>query len=88
MTMSTVEAAPVPKVHEMAVMGKEGDTKITWSHDNEHEVENARRSFDYFREQGFTAFRADGPDGGVGETMHEFDPNAEQVVFIPPMQAG
>ncbi len=85
MTMSVENA---PKVHEMAVMGKEGDTKITWSHDNEHEVANAQRSFDYLREQGFTAFRADGADGGVGETLHTFDPTVEQVVFIPPMQAG
>lgn len=86
MDTTTVETSS--KRHEMAVMGKEGDTKIVWSHDNTHEVENARRSFTYFQEQGFTAFRIEGDDGGQGAQMHDFDPTAEMVVFIPGMQAG
>lgn len=90
MTMSTdpqIQSAG-PKVHEMAVMGKEGDTKVTWSRENEVEIENARRSFEYFMSQGFAAFRIEGDDGGQGEQVREFDPNHEMIVFIPPMQGG
>jgi hypothetical protein len=85
MTMSVETPS---RIHEMAVMGKEGDTKITWSADNEHEVENARRSFDYFRSQGFAAFRVEGDDGAQGELIREFDSEIGVIVFIPPMQGG
>lgn len=89
MTTQAEAAAPTPASSgEMAVMGKEGDTKIIWSADNEHEVENARRSFDYFRSQGFTAFRVEGADGAQGELIREFDPALSQIIFIPQMQGG
>jgi hypothetical protein len=74
--------------HEIAVLDSSGDSKITWSLNDEIAIENARRSFDYFREQGYTAFRVDGDEGGLGGLMNEFDPTAEQVVFVPPMVAG
>lgn len=89
MTMAAnLEQMAASDAHELSIMDGSGDSKITWTAGDEIAIENARRSFAYFQEQGYTAFRVDGPDGGIGEPMTEFDPSAEQVVFIPPMQAG
>lgn len=60
---------------ELAVMGREGDTKIIWDTDNEDEVESAERSFDDLIDKHFVAF-AVGARGKKGEQIKEFDPDA------------
>lgn len=71
----------------MAIMGKEGDTKMTWSPDNPAEVEEARRSFDNLKRKGYQAFRTT-RDGAKGEQIHAFDPNAAAIILAPQMQGG
>lgn len=77
---------------EMAVMGREGDTKFTWSRDNPDEVENARQTFNqYVREKKYAAFKVrmvKGSAGEKGEQVREFDPDAEAYIFVPPMRGG
>jgi hypothetical protein len=73
---------------EMAVMGKDGDTKLLWDRRNPDEVENARRSFDDLRKKGYLAFRVTGTDGEKGEQMTAFDPEAERMIMIPAMRGG
>jgi hypothetical protein len=73
---------------EMAVMGREGDTKITWDAANRDEVEMARDQFNAYTKRGFTAFRTQGPDGGQGEQMKTFDPKAERIIFVPRLVGG
>lgn len=73
---------------EMAVMGREGDTKIMWSRDNPVEVDNARAAFAKFKKEGFAAFKCRGKDGERGEQVDEFDPAAERYIFVPPMRGG
>lgn len=71
----------------MAVMGSGGDIKKIWNKSNEDEVEDARRTFYDMRRKGYLAFRAN-KDGGRGEQIREFDPDAEQMIMVPPMQGG
>lgn len=73
--------------HSMAIMGKEGDTKIMWSADRPEEVENARNSFNALREKRYLAFRVN-EKGDKGEQMKEFDPKAEKIILVPPMAGG
>ncbi len=50
---------------EMAILGRDGDTKVIWDPDNEDEVEAAQEQFDSLTEKGFTAFsvKKDGEKG-------------------------
>jgi hypothetical protein len=72
---------------EMAVLCREGDTKILWDPEVQVEVDYARTSFEHFVSIGYAPFRMNG-DGSTGERMREFDPSAVQIVFVPPLQGG
>ena len=71
----------------LAVMGREGDTKVEWNPDNEAEVTAARNTFDLLRGKGYAAFRVSGRSN-KGEQIRVFDPEAEKIILAPPMQGG
>lgn len=71
----------------MAILGSEGDTKKIWDKNNEDEVEDARASFDRLRKKGYLAFHVN-KKGDKGEQMKSFDPDAERMIMVPPMQGG
>ena len=73
--------------HMLSVMGREGDVKTIWNKSNTDETEHAKKTFDEMKAKGFMAYRVRG-DGGKGEAMTEFDPNAEKMIMSPPMQGG
>lgn len=87
MEMQTNESAK-PKLGEMAVMGKEGDTKIIWDKSKKVEVDNAKASFDRLIKEGYSAYSVSGEKGDKDKQVREFDPNAERYIFVPPVQAG
>ncbi len=89
MDMDTIENLDLkPGQSVMAVMDKSGDTKTIWDRGNAVEVEAARAQFKIFRDKGYTAFKVVGTEGTKGEKMHDFDPDAERIIFAPPMVAG
>ncbi len=69
-------------------MDRSGDTKIIWSRSNEDEIENAREQFKRLKKKGFAAFSVTGKDGEKGEQVHEFDPKAERLIFVPALVGG
>lgn len=73
---------------EMAIMGKEGDTKIMWDKSKRVEVDNAKATFERLVKEGYSVFRVAGKEGDKGEQIREFDPDAERLIFVPPLQAG
>lgn len=77
----------VEVIGEMRVMGRKGDTRIIWDPDNEHEVAQARKTFDDLRKKRFVAFKV-GSGGKKGEQVTEFDPSAEKLILAPPMAGG
>jgi hypothetical protein len=85
-TIEEIELKPGQRV--MAVMDKTGDTKIIWSKDNADEIDNAKATFDRLTKKGHVAFSVKGKDGQKGEKLHAFDPDAERIIFTPPMVAG
>ncbi len=78
----------MPDDIEIAVMGKEGDVKTIWNPKNADEVENARKTFNDMKKKGYLAFKVT-TDGGQGEQMTTFDPEAaKMILMIPQMQGG
>jgi hypothetical protein len=78
------------KEHSMghlAVMGKEGDTKVIWAAANQAEVDTAKRTFDDLKKKGYAAFSVN-PNGSQGAKIDTFDPQAEAIIMVPPMQGG
>ncbi len=80
--------------HALAVMGEPGDTKHIWDKRNEAEVEAARTLFNKLTKKkteggaGYLAFHVTGKEGDKGEQMTKFDPEAERMILVPPMQGG
>lgn len=75
------------EMSEMRVMGKQGDTKILWSADNDAEVKAAREHFNSLRAKGMLAFSVK-RNGDKGEQITEFDPNAEKIIMAPQIRGG
>lgn len=73
---------------EIAVMGREGDVKTIWNPRNADETENARKTFTDMRAKGYLAFKVK-EDGGQGEQMTAFEPEAaKMILMIPAFQGG
>lgn len=72
---------------EMRVLGKEGDTKVTWDADNWEEVEAAEATFDRLTKKGYRAFSVK-KSGDKGSIVTKFDPEAEKIILIPPIVGG
>ena len=71
----------------MAIMGKEGDLKVSWNPDNKKEVEAAEKQFADLKKQGFKPFRMY-DDGKKGDELQKFDKWAEKNLFLTPMTGG
>ncbi len=81
-----VELGPTQSV--MAVINESGDKKTIWDRNDEVEVEAARKEFNHFRAKGYMAYKVEGKDGKKGTVLHEFDPEAERMIFCPAMKGG
>lgn len=78
----------IPFTGEMAIMGREGDTKVLWDKTKPIEVEVAKITFDKLIKDGYSAYAVSDTGDKKGSPVREFDSNAERLIFIPPMQAG
>jgi len=73
--------------NEMEVLDPTGHTRTTWDSDSPAEVAAARSHFDELTGKGFKAFRVK-KDGSEGEPMKKFDPEAEKMILVPPVEGG
>lgn len=77
----------------MSIMGRTGDTKVTWDSEIPAEVEAAREAFKTYMDKGFMAYRVKGliaeeTRGRKGEQILDFDPEDETIIFVPPIAGG
>lgn len=77
--------------HSIAVMGRNGDTKVLWDTETDTEearaaVAEAERLFAEHTAKGAAAFKQTGD--GQHERIDTFDPNAESIVIVPRMMGG
>jgi hypothetical protein len=68
----------------MRVMtAKDGDKRIVWDNRDLAQIQDAKFMFDECVEKGLVPYRV-GLDGkATAEVMDEFDPDAEEVIFLP-----
>jgi len=72
---------------EMAVLGKEGDTKFMWDPKVDFEVDDARARFDKYIKEGYLAFHVD-KEGNKAKPMKKFDPKAGKIILTPAPTGG
>ena len=72
---------------EMKIKDWGGSRIIEWSLDNREQVHNARNTFEQMTKKGFKAVRMENADGN-GTVIKSFDPEAKQILFVPPIYGG
>lgn len=72
----------------MHTLDKTGDSRTIWDKSNPDEVEVARQQFDTFKRKGYMAYSVKGAKGEKNEQMHEFDQDAERIIFTKPIAGG
>lgn len=83
--MATTEVTP--EVGELSYLSAEGDTIVKWNRANLAEVEAARTMFNTLRGKSYAAFKMRSDDT-KGSQIDVFDPGAERILMVPPMQGG
>lgn len=62
---------------------KDGDKRVVWDSRDFAQINDAKRMFDELAASGLVPYRV-GTDGkATSEVMDEFDPAAEEVIFLP-----
>ena len=78
-------------IHELEILDVTGHTTKKWDTANKAEMEIVQRLFSDLTSKGYKAFSV---DKGGGNTATEskpkktFDPKAEKMLLVPPIQAG
>lgn len=72
----------------LCVPTEDGDTRLMWDSRNDAEVDAAQIMFDSLRHQGFAVYKAKKGGQSKGEVLAEFDPKAERLVAMMPLQGG
>lgn len=67
----------------MRIMNSTGDDRIAWNKLNITEINKAKEAFDKFVEEGLVPYRVGTNGKPSSEVMDEFDPAAEEVIFMP-----
>lgn len=75
---------------DLRVLSWRGDTKITWRPDAPEEVRIAEAAFvGAMSVEGTRAYRLEGALGRKrGQEITTFEPGAERILLVPPMQGG
>ena len=61
---------------------------MLWDKSQPVEVDVARASFDKLIKAGYSAYAVSDDGAKKGTPIKEFDPSAERLIMVPPMQAG
>ena len=72
---------------ELRTMGRMGDTKVIWDRNSADEVKAAKDTFDRLTEKSYIAYSVK-KRGKKGKKITEFDPAAERIILVPPLQGG
>jgi len=60
-----------------------GDERLTWDCTSLGEIQQAKKLFIELVKQGLTPYRVGTNGKATAEVMREFDPHAEEVIFMP-----
>lgn len=62
---------------------KSGDDRVVWNRFSLDEIREARKMFNELVEKGLVPYRVGTNGKASSEVMKEFDPQAEEVIFLP-----
>jgi hypothetical protein len=75
---------PPPKHGILHVVNwKDGDKRVVWDSGSLAEITAAKKMFDDLKKEKLTPFRVGTNGKASPKEMDEFDPMAEQVIFLP-----
>lgn len=73
-----------PAGHGMfRILSKDGDTRVVWNRYSIAEVREAKSMFDDLIAKGMVPYQVDANGQSTPVVMQEFDPSAEEVIFMP-----
>jgi len=78
-------------IHELEVLDVTGHTTKKWDTANEAEMEVVQRIFEDLTKKGYKGFsikKGAGNNVTESEPRRAFDPEAEKMLMVPPIQAG
>ena len=83
--LQITEDAKPPKGYGMfRIMNpKDGDKRVVWNNDSLGEIQAAKQMFDDLKHEGLQPYKVGKGAKPTSEVMEEFDPMAEEVVFLP-----
>jgi hypothetical protein len=74
---------------EMSVMGRAGDTRLSWDPTDTKSVEEARGMFDeLMKTKRYLAFSINPADDSKGVQITAFDPVATKIIISPALAGG
>ena len=62
---------------------KDGDKRITWNNQDFAQIRQAKETFDRLVLEGLVPYRVGIGGRATSEVMPEFDPYAQEIVFLP-----
>lgn len=62
---------------------KDGDKRVVWDSNSFAQISDAKEMFDKLVLEGLVPYRAGVNGQATSEIMAEFDPHAEEIIFLP-----
>jgi len=84
-TETPVEIHGEPARSVLRTMSHRGDVPVHWTPGVAVEENAARAAFDAMKAKGYAAYQVDGEDR---EIIRRFDPEAGEIVMVPPTAGG
>ena len=80
---------PTPK-HKMfrIITVADGDQRVVWDSSSLADVQEAKKLFDQMKQKGLSPHRVEPSSKSSGKIMEEFDPAAEEILFLPVQMVG
>ena len=73
----------------MRILDRSGDTAVTWDLDDEATVRAAEEIFERLAAESKIAFaRPQGAPAEEAAQIRHFDPSAEEIIWVRPIQGG
>lgn len=84
--LSGVEQPEVGKVCWRIMTKEDGDKRVVWDAHSIPQIAEAKKLFDNLVAEGMQPYRVGTNGERTAEVMKEFDPSAEEVIFLPMKQ--
>lgn len=83
--LTVQDEAVAPKGYGMfrIMTKKDGDKRVVWNNRSLPEIQAAKSMFDSLSSQGLTPYKVGSGGKASSAVMDEFDPLAEEVIFLP-----